>query len=286
MQSPSFLQVEADQASSTRDVGSSRKTWLLVTSFGFGCFALGVLCACLVLPSASDADSLRPPAHAVSGLAFHAPLARPFLANAGNAQLSKSSASFLPRMYPASVATNAEQPASESFGSYLSKRRNANAAAFVPPASANAFTPPPQAQGTPTGARWQPYGGYDPKNRGRPETSVSKPWVNPYGGYDPRNRPAASASPVFTPPADAPAVTPPAGQTNDGASGKRWQPYGGYDPKSHSGTTPGKRWTPYGGYDPRNRPGARASPAQETATGQPQQWQPVDGYDPRNRPTA
>jgi len=56
-QSSHHLQVEIDQAVSTRDVGSEKKARLLMMCFGFGCFALGVASACLVLPSASHAGS-------------------------------------------------------------------------------------------------------------------------------------------------------------------------------------------------------------------------------------
>jgi hypothetical protein len=65
-----YLQVEAAQAASTRDVGSNKKTWLLMVGFGFGCFALGAATACLVLPSATHADSLQKTAHHVQAFSF------------------------------------------------------------------------------------------------------------------------------------------------------------------------------------------------------------------------
>jgi len=51
------LQAEADKAVSTRDVGSEKKTRLLMMGLGFGCFALGVASTCLALPRASHAGS-------------------------------------------------------------------------------------------------------------------------------------------------------------------------------------------------------------------------------------
>jgi len=62
MQSSHHLQVETEQTTPTRDASSSKKSWLLMIGCGFGCFALGVASACLVLPSAAHADSLQEPA--------------------------------------------------------------------------------------------------------------------------------------------------------------------------------------------------------------------------------
>jgi ATP-dependent Clp protease adapter protein ClpS len=56
----SNLQVETDEPTATHDVSSSKTSWLLMMGFGFGCFALGVASACLMLPSAS-----QEPAHHV-----------------------------------------------------------------------------------------------------------------------------------------------------------------------------------------------------------------------------
>jgi len=61
------LQVETDQRTFAQDVAPSKKTWFLRIGFGFGCFALGIVCTSVFLPRASHADSLQTPPHHVQG---------------------------------------------------------------------------------------------------------------------------------------------------------------------------------------------------------------------------
>ena len=109
--------------------------------------------------------------------------------------------------------------------------------------------------------KWEPYGGYDPKNRGasvirtasasmavqayQPPGPAVKSSIVPcnkwesYGGYDPKDRktlaaevaPAASTRTVATPMST---TTPP-----NSSPAKKWEPYGGgYDPKNRGRPTP------------------------------------------------
>jgi hypothetical protein len=94
MQPSQHLQVETDQATSTWDVGSSKKTWLWMVAVGVGCFALGVASACLVLASASPVDSLHKPAH--QDLASYVPMSMRSWANTKTAAVSEHATSFLP----------------------------------------------------------------------------------------------------------------------------------------------------------------------------------------------
>jgi hypothetical protein len=96
---------EADQATSARDVGSSRKISLLrMGLFGFGCFALGLASACLVLSSASHDDSLQKPAHHVPAVAFV-----PLRANPADAPTFETPSTFRPTSSRTSVVTNARK---------------------------------------------------------------------------------------------------------------------------------------------------------------------------------
>jgi len=104
MQSSHHFQVETDQATSTRDVASSKKTSLLMAGVGLACFMLGVASVCLVLPSASHSDSLQKAAR--HDLAY-APMGMPVRANPQNARVSKRPSSFLPVTFPVSIATAA-----------------------------------------------------------------------------------------------------------------------------------------------------------------------------------
>merc|ERR1719353_771310 len=101
MQSSHHLQVEEGRATFTRDVSSSKNTLLLMAGVGFGCFALGVASVCLVLPSASHADSLQKPVH--HDLAY-VPMVMPVHARE-NARVAKRASSFLPVTFPVDVAT-------------------------------------------------------------------------------------------------------------------------------------------------------------------------------------
>jgi len=65
-----------------------------MVAVGVGCFALGVASACLVLASASPADSLHKPAH--QDLASYVPMSMPSWANPETAAVSKHASSFLP----------------------------------------------------------------------------------------------------------------------------------------------------------------------------------------------
>jgi hypothetical protein len=105
MQSSHHLQVETDQATSTRDISSSRTTWLVRTGLlAFGCFGLGFASTCLVVPSASQADS-QPANHAVA----FAPMGMPLRANPATAPAFKTPSSFLsPQSSHTSVVSNAE----------------------------------------------------------------------------------------------------------------------------------------------------------------------------------
>jgi len=86
------LQVETDQATSTRDVASSKKPSLLMAAVGVGCFMLGVASVCLVLPSASHADSLQKAPH--HDLAYM-PMVMTVRPNPADARVSKHPSSFL-----------------------------------------------------------------------------------------------------------------------------------------------------------------------------------------------
>jgi len=136
--------------------------------------------------------------------------------------------------------------------------------------------------------KWQPYGGYDPKNRGAsgirtasasmaeqayqpPAVAVKssivpgKNWES-YGGYDPKYRKTVAAE--VAPAASTRSVATSSSTTTplNSAPAKKWQPYGGgYDPKKR------------GGYDPKNRgrptpsaagsaSAANPSPARSTVT--------------------
>jgi len=106
MQFAHQLQVESGQATSTRDVGSSTKTWLWMTGVGCGCFALGVASACLLLPGAMHAHK---PVH--QDLAF-APMFTPQTNGRANAPMVRPRSSFAPRANaPVStfLASNAQQ---------------------------------------------------------------------------------------------------------------------------------------------------------------------------------
>jgi len=107
MQSSHHLRVETDWATSTRDVSSSKNSLLLMTGVGFGCFALGVASVCLVLPSASHADSLQNPVH--HDLAYM-PMVMPVRHSRENTRPIKRDSSFLPVTFPVDVATAASMP--------------------------------------------------------------------------------------------------------------------------------------------------------------------------------
>lgn len=85
----SILQVEAGQASSIREVGSSKKSWLVMVGFGFGCFALGVASACLVFPSASQEQAHHVSAVADGDMLFNPPMAVPATRVGGRGQVNK-----------------------------------------------------------------------------------------------------------------------------------------------------------------------------------------------------
>jgi hypothetical protein len=153
--------------------------------------------------------------------------------------------------------------------------------------------------------KWQPYGGYDPRNRGASSTGGYTPPSAKTGSWDTASKGSVSTDPLSNAPA------------------KKWQPYGGYDPKNRHAPTPvpaahepvqahvpvqarptetyasaaasnsitsapAKKWQPYGGYDPKSR----AAPSQQSpyqpvessssSTAHEQKWQPYGGYDPKD----
>jgi hypothetical protein len=104
MQSEHHFQVETDQATSTRDVSSTRTNLLVKMALGFGCFMLGVASVCLVHPSSSHTESLQKSAS--PDLAY-VPMGMPVRASPENVQVSKFPSIFLPRTSPVSIATAA-----------------------------------------------------------------------------------------------------------------------------------------------------------------------------------
>jgi len=94
-QSSHHLQVETDQAASTRDVCSEKRSRLLTMGLGFGCFALGVASACLVLPRASHAGSHH--VQAVADVAFSPSIVMPSRGNRATASL-KAPSRFRPKV--------------------------------------------------------------------------------------------------------------------------------------------------------------------------------------------
>jgi len=103
----SNLQVEAHQATPTRDGGSSRKA-LLIIWFGFGCFALGAASTFLLLPTASQEPAHHVLAVAAGDMTFNPPMVVPSRPNPATDHKSKTQASLLPRTRGTSIVANAE----------------------------------------------------------------------------------------------------------------------------------------------------------------------------------
>jgi len=200
------FQVEEDQATSTRNVSSSKRTWLWVIGFASGCFALGVACACLVLHRAWQA----PVSAAANGdLGFNPPMVRPLRQNPATHPQIQTPSNFRPKASRASTVTMAEPP---TFSEYMRKREDDRLnqrkeimrEAFPPPDPQLVKTPPESGQSfVPTAYRTstatsqhanslKPYGGYDPKDKAAAPARKYKPYG--YGGYDPSPRPAAPQS--------------------------------------------------------------------------------------------
>jgi len=237
MDSSRHFQVEADSATSPGDAGSNKKTWLLMVSSGFACFALGVACVCLVLPTASHSDSLQKPATHV--LAY-TPMNIPIRANPENARVSNRPSSFLPLVTPSSVRQASLPVLKQSFlseplrpNNALQKKRpsqeSGDVAHNAAPAKDRATVPtkdnsPGKKGATAYGATFSEYaaGVAEPVFAQFTRPAPASPLklsidraiekndrLKPYGGYDPANRPAASQDAAFAPAASAPASGPP-----------------------------------------------------------------------------
>ena len=231
--------------------------------------------------------------------------------------------------------TNAPAKKWQPYGGYDPKNRGAPAASSAPAAmSAPAYSAPasaapaysapessgPVAMTNAPAKKWQPYGGYDPKNRGPPSSAgyssapiqgsmetdplssaPAKKW-QPYGGYDPKSRGAparsASSNDLYAPSAAAPAAAAPSYQSYEAAPAptaapaKKWVPYGGYDPKSRGAPAASKPWSPPVGYAPSAAAPAPlsnaevdiyASSATKMTNAPDKKWQPYGGYDPKSR---
>lgn len=223
MDSSRHFQVEADSATSPGNAGSNKKTWLLMVSSGFACFALGVACVCLVLPGASHSDSLQKPATHV--LAY-TPMNIPLRANPENARVSNRPSSFLPLVTPSSVRQASLPVLKQSFlseplrpNNALQKKRpfqeSGDVAHNAAPAKDRATVPtkdssPGKKGAAAYGATFNEYaaGVAEPVFAVFTRPAPASP-LKPYGGYDPANRPAASQDAAFAPAASAPASGPP-----------------------------------------------------------------------------
>ena len=130
--------------------------------------------------------------------------------------------------------------------------------------------------------KWQPYGGYDPKNRGAPAASSA-----PAAMSAPAYSAPASAAPAYS----APESSGPVAMTN--APAKKWVPYGGYDPKNRGAPAASKPWSPPVGYAPSAAAAPAplsnaevdiyASSATKMTNAPDKKWQPYGGYDPKSR---
>jgi len=139
--------------------------------------------------------------------------------------------------------------------------------------------------------KWQPYGGYDPKNRGTSTDPLSnapaKKW-QPSGGYDPKNRRAPTPVPAAHEPVQAhvPVQARPtetyasaaASSSAASAPAKKWQPYGGYDPKSRSAPSQQTQYQPAQTY--------ASVESSSSSNAQEQKWKPYGGYDPKDHAGA
>ena len=151
---------------------------------------------------------------------------------------------------------------------YQQQQMQPAAAPYQPAADSSVPTSPAK--------KWQPYGGYDPKNRAgavKPEqvdslsSAPAKSW-QPYGGYDPKSRAAGGASAPAAP-AYAPAA--PAEAYEAASAAPAYAP-ASTDPLS---SAPAKKWQPYGGYDPKNRARAAHAPASAGASYAPANTSPA-----------
>jgi hypothetical protein len=91
----STLQVETEQATSTRNVGSNKQSWLWMIGCGFGCFATGVACAFLVPSGSQEA------AHHVMG--FNPSMVVPLRQTPATDPQIKARSSLLPRASSSAV---------------------------------------------------------------------------------------------------------------------------------------------------------------------------------------
>merc|ERR1719329_1207329 len=170
-----------------------------------------------------------------------------------NGQSLQMAAASLETSYSAPAAANPADSKSgwKPYGGYDPKNRPAApapapAAAYAPPAQEMAAAYAQAAPAAPAPAapekKWQPYGGYDPKNRAAPaaaDTNAVMARVSEMMGAPApaAAAPASSSAPAYAPAAasyEAPAQSFASAGSDpmSSAPAKKWQPYGGYDPKS------------------------------------------------------